>query len=146
MVVVQGGLIGPLTRRFGERALLVAGLLLQGVALAALPFMPGTAGLFAATFPLAVGNGLANPSMSSLLSRSAAAEDQGETLGIGQSASALGRMLGPLGGTYAFGELWMAGPYVGGALIMLAMAAMASTLRAPQDAGGAAAALRGEEA
>jgi multidrug resistance protein len=146
MVVVQGGLIGPLTRRFGERGLLVAGLLLQAAGLAALPFMPGVAGLFGATFPLAVGNGLANPSMSSLLSRSAAAEDQGETLGIGQSASALGRVLGPLGGTYVFGELWMAGPYVGGALVMVAMAAVAATLRAPQDASAPAPALRGEEA
>jgi len=148
MVVVQGGLIGPLTRRFGERTLLVAGLFLQAIGLAALPFMPGSPGLFAATFPLAVGNGLANPSMSSLLSRSAAADDQGETLGIGQSASALGRVLGPLGGTYVFGEVWMGGPYVGGALIMLAMAALAATLRRPEEvaaAGAGATALRGEE-
>ena len=36
VVIVQGGLIGPLTRRFGEKRLLVAGTVIQGVALAAL--------------------------------------------------------------------------------------------------------------
>jgi multidrug resistance protein len=133
IVVVQGGLIGPLTRRFGERALLVTGLGLQALGLAALPFAPGAPGLLAATFPLAAGNGLANPSMSSLLSRNARAEDQGGTLGIGQSASALGRVLGPISGTYVFGEVWMGGPYVGGAVIMLAMAVLAATLRRPED-------------
>ena len=133
IVVVQGGLIGPLTRRFGERTLLVAGLGLQALGLAALPFAPGTPGLLAATFPLAAGNGLANPSMSSLLSRSARAEDQGGTLGIGQSASALGRVLVPISGTYLFGEVWMGGPYVGGAVIMLAMAVLAATLPRPED-------------
>ena len=44
VVLVQGGLIGPLTRRFGEKRLLVAGTILQGVALAALPFASGVTG------------------------------------------------------------------------------------------------------
>jgi len=138
IAVVQGGLIGPLTRRFGERTLLVAGLLLQAVAFLMLPFMPGVPGLLLACVPLAAGSGLSNPALSALLSRSARREDQGGTLGIGQSASALGRVLGPVTGTFVFGELWMAGPYVGGAVIMLAMAALGATLRAPGAGSGAA--------
>ncbi|GAO03390.1 MFS transporter [Anaeromyxobacter sp. PSR-1] len=129
--VVQGGLIGPLSRRFGERALLVAGLLLQAAALAALPYAGSVAGLLVATVPLALGSSLTTPSLTSLISRSARAEDQGGTLGIGQSAAALGRIAGPISATHAYSQLWFAAPYLGGATLMLAGAAVGSTLRRP---------------
>ena len=132
VTVVQGGLIGPLTRRFGERALLVVGLLAQCVGLAALPLAGGMAGLLAACVPLAFGSGLTTPAITSLISRSAAADDQGGTLGIGQSAAALGRVAGPISATNAFDKLWFAAPYFGGALLMLAAAAIGSTLRRTQ--------------
>ncbi len=131
MTIVQGGLIGPLTRRFGERALLVVGLLLQAVALVWLPFAGGLAGLLAACVPLAFGQGITNPALTSLLSRSARAEDQGGTLGIGQSAAALGRIGGPITATNVYDRLWFAAPYLGGAVIMIATAAIGATLRRP---------------
>jgi len=137
VTVVQGALIGPLTRRFGEKRLLVTGLVLQAVALAALPFGAGLAALLVATFPLALGSGLANPSMTSLLSRSARAEDQGGTLGFGQSASALGRIVGPISATNAYQHVWFALPYVGGAALMLVNAAIAATVRPGLVRGGA---------
>jgi MFS transporter, DHA1 family, tetracycline resistance protein len=138
VTVVQGGLIGPLTRRFGERTLLVTGLLLQAAGLLALPYAVGMTGLLAACFPLAFGSGLFTPSVSSLLSRSARAEDQGGTLGIGQSAAALGRIAGPISATQAYQYVWFAAPYVGGAALMLATAAIGSTLRRAPDAAAAA--------
>jgi MFS family permease len=131
VTVVQGGLIGPLTRRFGERRLLVAGLALQAVGLAWLPYAGSVGGLLAACTPLSLGSGLANPALSSLISRSAKAEDQGGTLGIGQSAAALGRIAGPISATYAYAHVWFAAPYLGGAAIVLATAAIGSTLRRP---------------
>ncbi len=162
VTIVQGGLIGRLTRRFGERALLVAGLLLQALGLAALPYAhdigagiagvlaampafvvrlgPDVTGLLAASLPLAFGSGLFTPALTSLLSRSARAEDQGGTLGIGQSAAALGRIAGPISATNAYDHVWIGAPYVGGAGIMLLGAAIASTLRTPARAGGAPAA------
>ncbi len=160
VTIVQGGLIGRLTRRFGERNLLVAGLLLQAVGLVALPYgqslgavllgrapgAPGSglgpeiAGILAASLPLAFGSGLFGPALTSLISRSARAEDQGGTLGIGQSAAALGRIAGPISATSAYDRLWMGAPYVGGAAIMLVTAAIGWTLRPPAAAGGAPAA------
>jgi MFS family permease len=131
VVIVQGGLIGPLTRRFGEKKLLVAGCLLQALALAALPFAEGIAGLLLATAPLALGSGLSSPSISSLLSKFSRAEDQGGTLGIGQSAAALGRIFGPLSGTVSF-SAWPAAPYLGGAALMGIGAAVAATVAAPR--------------
>jgi DHA1 family tetracycline resistance protein-like MFS transporter len=133
VTVVQGGLIGPLTRRYGEKALLVTGLATQAIGLAAIPYAGGMMGLLAACVPLAVGSGLSSPALSSLLSRSAGADDQGGTLGIGQSAAALGRIAGPITATSAYDRLWQGAPYVGGALIMVATAAIAFTLRRPAD-------------
>ncbi len=126
---VQGGLIGPLTRRFGESRLLVAGLLLQVLGFVALPYGTGVVGLCAACVPVAIGSGLATPSLSSLLSRGARAEDQGGTLGIGQSAAALGRIIGPISATSAYEHVWYAAPYLGGAALLLVTAAIGSTLR-----------------
>ena len=132
VAVVQGGLVGPLSRRLGESRLLWLGLGLQAAALVALPNAGGLAGLLAASAPLAVGNGLAYPAMSALLSRQARAEDQGGTLGLGQSAAAVGRILGPEAGTYTFAQFSMAFPYLGGAVLMLAAAVMGATLRVPR--------------
>ena len=129
VVIVQGGLIGPLTRALGEQRLLVMGLALQALALAALPFAGNVAGLMIATAPLAVGSGLSQPALSSLLSRKARRDDQGGTLGIGESAAAFGRIIGPEAGTFTFGRFSMAAPYVGGAAIMALAALVGATVR-----------------
>jgi predicted MFS family arabinose efflux permease len=133
VVIVQGGLIGRLTRRYGEKSLMVAGLLLQGVALAALPFAGGVPGLLLATAPLAVGSGLTQPSLSSLLSRFARADEQGGTLGIGESASAFGRIIGPEAGTWTFGRWSQAFPYLAGAALMALAAVVGATVRPARD-------------
>jgi predicted MFS family arabinose efflux permease len=135
VVIVQGGLIGRLTRAFGEKRLLVTGLVLQVVALAALPFAGTTAGLVLATAPLAIGSGLSQPSMAALLSRMARADDQGGTLGIGESVAAAGRVLGPISGTWTFKSYSMAFPYVGAAAMMAAGAVLGAVLR-PVDPEG----------
>ena len=131
VVLVQGGLIGPLTRRLGEKRLLVAGAVLQGLGLASLPFAHGVPGLLAATAPLAVGSGLASPAITALISRLSRAEDQGGTLGIGQSAAAMGRIVGPLSGTWSFSH-WQAAPYLAGAALMAAAAAIGASVRGPR--------------
>jgi predicted MFS family arabinose efflux permease len=133
VVVVQGGLIGRLTRRFGEKALLVVGLVLQVVGLGALPYADGLAGLLGATAPLAIGSGLSQPSLSSLLSRFARADEQGGTLGIGESAAAFGRIIGPEAGTWTFGRWFPAFPYLAGAALMALAAAIGATVRPARD-------------
>lgn len=97
-VVVQGGLIGKLTKRFGERRLFQAGLLLMFLAIGAIPITVKTGVydhmLILAVF-LAMGTGIYNPSQSSIVSRSAPTDQQGGILGLNQSMSALGRVIGP---------------------------------------------------
>jgi MFS family permease len=127
-VVVQGGLIGPLTRRFGERRLLLAGLALQAVSFALLPFAATLTGLLVVLVPLSLGNGLTSPSLSALLSRMAHKDDQGGTMGIGESASALGRIIGPESGTFTYAHVGHAFPYVAGGALMAVAAGVAASL------------------
>lgn len=98
MAVVQGGLIGRLARRFGEARLIVMGsvMMLTGLVLLPLAGETGHFGLLIATnVLLAIGSGITTPSVTGLLSRSVGADRQGTALGLGQSASALGRVIGP---------------------------------------------------
>jgi MFS family permease len=97
-VIVQGGLIGKLTKRFGERNLFKVGLLFMLISIGMIPVIVKTGVynhmLILAVF-LAIGTGIYNPSQSSLVSRSVPADQQGGILGLNQSMSALGRVLGP---------------------------------------------------
>lgn len=118
MAIVQGGLVGRLTKKFGDLTPAIAGAIILAAALIALPFMPvlfATIGLMGF---VALGWGLANPSLSTLISRSASADEQGGILGLNQSAAALARALGPLlaGALYDYA---VAGPYIFGGLAAL---------------------------
>jgi MFS family permease len=97
-VVVQGGLIGRLTRRFGEIRLLFAALLLMsaGFVVTGLSVGTGVWLFLVATGVTAVGTALHMPSVSSYVSRRVGADQQGGTLGLMQSAGALARATGPL--------------------------------------------------
>ncbi|MFZ5817152.1 MAG: MFS transporter [Bacillota bacterium] len=94
---VQGGLIGRLTRRFGEVLLMQAGLLISaaGFAIVALAQQPWSATVGLAVF--AGGNGLIRPSNASLISRKAKV-GQGLAIGLLDSFDSMGRILGPIAG------------------------------------------------
>lgn len=117
--ILQGGLIGPLKRRFGERRLVVAGCIVTAVGLAFVPVMPTYALLFIPAVLLAIGGGLFNPSLSATVSLSAPKDEQGEVLGSYQAAGALGRIIGPAAGGALFAALSSAAPYAFGAVIMM---------------------------
>jgi len=118
MVVIQGGLLGRLAKRFGERRLMLAGIVLMAVGLAVLPFGRLIALLGTSTGLLAVGMGLQNPSTLSLISRMTDDHHQGGTLGVTRSLGALARGVGPLWGGWAFGALGPAWPFWSAALLM----------------------------
>lgn len=123
-VIVQGGLIGRLSKAFGEVKLIRWGLFFLGISIAAMPYvaynLPYSAMLILACV-LAVGTGIMNPSQSSLLSKSAPDSEQGAILGLNHSMSALGRVFGPLVAGWFF-EINTGIPfYVAAALSAVAM-------------------------
>ncbi len=131
-IVVQGGLIGRLVKRFGEKPLVPAGLLLVGLGTALLPSMPLGAPILIAFGVMGMGQSLANPSLSALISKAASADQQGKTLGAAQSMSALARAFGPAFGGLLYGATQPSMPfYVSGGLLLCGVVlAIPATARA----------------
>jgi MFS transporter, DHA1 family, tetracycline resistance protein len=87
---------------------------------------------------LAFGQGTAVPAVSALISRSAEPAQQGRLLGLSQSLSALGRVIGPVWGGIAFARLGIGAPYYSGALVVvLALGVLAAFLRGERTPGWA---------
>jgi MFS family permease len=127
MAGVQGGLIGPLTRRFGEAWLAAAGALALAVGLVGLAALPLAALLPAPLALLGLGMGLTHPSLQSLASRGAAPGRQGATMGVYQSAGSLARIAGPPVGGFLYDVLGIQVPFLAAAgLSLVAFATMAS--------------------
>jgi multidrug resistance protein len=101
--VVQGGLMGRLVRRFGERRLLIAGLVLAAVAVGSVPYPTGLPALLVILAVFAVGQGLIQPSLTSLTSRLVEPGEVGGAMGAYQAFSSLARIVGPLWAELAFG-------------------------------------------
>jgi MFS family permease len=118
LALMQGVLIGPLTRRIGEERLMIAGLGLIAIGLVALPFARALPSLLFSVSALALGMGATQPSLNSLISRRAGADQQGEVLGVAQSVTALSRVLGPLMAGALFNMLGRGSPFLGGALLV----------------------------
>jgi DHA1 family tetracycline resistance protein-like MFS transporter len=95
-VIIQGGLIGRLVRRFGEAPVALAGAVAMCAGLCALALSPSVGTMFAATVAVGIGNSLLMPTLSALASRSAESNWQGRALGIMQSSGSLARWLGPM--------------------------------------------------
>ena len=98
-VIVQGGLIGRLVKRFGELPLVIVGAFLFAGSLFAVPFVgPEAGGLLALLVGgglFSIGNSLAAPSLTSLASKSVGPAEQGSVLGVTQSVASLARAVGP---------------------------------------------------
>jgi MFS transporter, DHA1 family, tetracycline resistance protein len=118
--LMQGGVIGRLTRLFGEERLILAGLASIAAGLLVLPLARELAPLLAALTLLALGMGATQPSINSLISRRAGADAQGEVMGVAQSVGALSRVIGPLIAGAFYMELGRASPFWWGAVLVVA--------------------------
>ena len=115
-------MIGRLTRYFGEERLLLSGLALIAAGLLLMPFVHHLPVLVGAVTVLALGMGLMQPAINSLISRRAGPEEQGEVMGISQSAASLSRVLGPLAAGYSFAAFGRNSPYfLAGALVAVTL-------------------------
>jgi predicted MFS family arabinose efflux permease len=74
--VVQGGLFRVLTRRVGDRALLIAGMVGMALAIGAVPFLASSRALYVWTVVLAFSNSIMSPAAAGLVSTFAAANEQ----------------------------------------------------------------------
>ncbi len=131
-VIVQGGLIRPLRKRFDEKGLIIVGSLSIAVGFVAVAGLPFSTLPFFMMFPITViiafGSGILSPSSSSLLSRSVDDERQGSVLGVGQAASSLGRIIGPASAG-ALLDLHRSLPFAVGAVLLVVAAGLATRVK-----------------
>ena len=126
--LLQGGLIGRLTRSFGEQRLLFCGLAMIGTGLLVLPLARGYPILALGVSALALGMGLTQPSLNSLISRRAGLEEQGEVMGVSQSIGSLSRVLGPAAAGFFFGEFGHNAAFFWGAVLVAGALIVAAKL------------------
>lgn len=118
IVLMQGGLVRQLVKRFGERNLMLAGLVLLGLGLILLIWSASLALMLISVGILSIGDGAVTPTSSALLSLIAPENEQGEILGFAQGIGGLGRTFGPL----IAGALFSLGsgiPFLAGGLFAL---------------------------
>lgn len=132
----QGFLLGRLSRRFGEARLLRIGLVAIALGMQAYWLAPSF-GLFLVAVPVvALGMGLSNPSVASLISKRTPPDIQGRTLGLSQSLGALARALSPGLAGLLYDRFPRAdgsfAPFVWGAAVVLVGLAIAWRSLAPE--------------
>ncbi|MFC4766119.1 MFS transporter [Effusibacillus consociatus] len=120
--IVQGGLIGRLTKAFGEARVIQIGLVVSliGFLLITQVNSFATAAIYLTIFGM--GNGMIRPAVSALVSRKTEA-GQGSSMGLIGSMDSLGRIAGPVVGGFLY-KMGITFPYFAGAGISLAAIVM----------------------
>ncbi len=127
--IVQAGLVGKLVKRFGERPMLLSGLLFGAIGFATQGLAP-TGLISLAAIPFLALWGLAGPSIQALMTRQVDPHEQGRLQGAVTSLVSLAGIFGPFLFTQVFASfisphaLW----HVPGASFLLASALLAGGL------------------
>jgi MFS transporter, DHA1 family, multidrug resistance protein len=113
--LVQGGMVGRLTKKYGEGKVIQGGIVVSAIGFGLILFVDSftTAAIFLSIF--GIGNGVIRPSVSSLLTKTTDA-GHGSATGLLSSFDSLGRIIGPPLGGWLF-SLSIGLPYISGAII-----------------------------
>jgi DHA1 family tetracycline resistance protein-like MFS transporter len=124
-VIMQGFLIGKLTAKFQERALLLVGTIGLSASLFLYAFTQNLAWMIISLIPISVSAGLSGTLLTSQLSKSTLKEDVGGTLGLSASTQTIAQIVCPALGGFLIAEL---GGWAVGVLAGLLMAAVVGLL------------------
>jgi DHA1 family tetracycline resistance protein-like MFS transporter len=126
IAVVQGGLIRPASRLFGDTRTVQIGIIIEVIALS-LGGLLSNGGVVMALIPISALGAIAQPSLQGILSRIAPDDQQGELQGVLSSIASISMVVGPLMMTQVFALF--AGPsapmHLPGAPFLLAAVLMA---------------------
>ena len=95
-IILQGGLIGRLVKRFGESALVAAGFVALAIGYFGLGIASAAGLLLVAGTLAAFGNGVIRPALTSLITQHAGRQEQGVVLGITQSLMSMASIVSPI--------------------------------------------------
>lgn len=119
-VLLQGGAAGRLSRTIGERTMLIVGLCLFAAGFGGMAVTHAAPTLVASLAVIVAGLGLATPALNSLIAGQAAENERGAVMGMSQSVSALGRVVGPMCAGVIFDAFGPGAPFLTAALLILA--------------------------
>ena len=114
--IVQGGLTGPFTRRWGEVAIIKTSLLGSAFGFAMMVMAQSFIAVLLTMGFFIISNAMLRPAVSALISRRATG-GQGIAMGLNNSFMSLGRSVGPLWAGFAY-DINSTYPYWSGSVIM----------------------------
>jgi len=126
---IQGGLIGRLVKRLGEKRVIVTGGVFFSLGFFLVPSIWRVPLLYAVALFIAIGQGLCYPALMSLVSKASPENERGSILGLATSAGSLARFIGPLLTGVLYDFAGAAGAFYGGAAFMLAALWIAVRMR-----------------
>jgi MFS transporter, DHA1 family, tetracycline resistance protein len=94
-ILLQGGLIGRLSRRFGDLPLVQWGFLLACIGYGALAFTFGIPALLVVSAISSMGSGALRPALTSLITQRTGRTEQGTVLGLTQSLNSVSLIVAP---------------------------------------------------
>jgi MFS family permease len=124
LTVLQGVVYGRVVHRVGVATAFRGGLAVVAAGLIALSMAREWWLLLVALALITVGQAMASPSINVLVADLAAESERGRVMGTQESSYALGRIVGPLLATAAFGSIGVWSPYLGAALMLFAALGM----------------------
>jgi MFS transporter, DHA1 family, tetracycline resistance protein len=116
--VTQLFLTGPLSEKFGQATILAIGMALTVVCIGLQPFSTGGPMTIALMSLSAVGQSVAWPNVSAMISETADPHRQGQIFGLNNAMGALARVVGPFCAGLTF-PLNANAPFIQGAFVVL---------------------------
>ena len=117
--IVQAGIIRSLSHKLSDRTIVLIGIFFMVIGLGLLPYGGNFSGVAFIISIMAIGSGILQPIIPSMISKYSSENQQGAVLGFSQSISALARVLGPLWGGFSFSVLGYQFPFITGAFFTL---------------------------
>jgi DHA1 family tetracycline resistance protein-like MFS transporter len=130
-VVVQGAMVGPIVAVLGERPTLGVGLLFAAFGWGGSAVTHSLPVFVAMLVPGAIGIGLCNATLSSLVSKSAGSHEQGRVQGAAGGLESLGRTIGPVWGNGSLQKFGEGTAYGSAAVVLVAAAALTMAYHQP---------------
>lgn len=117
--IVQAGIIRSLSQKLTDKTIVLIGIFFMIIGLALIPYGGNFAGVAVVISIMAIGSGILQPIIPSMISKYSPENQQGAVLGFSQSISAFARVLGPLWGGFSYDVFGYQFPFITGAFFTL---------------------------
>lgn len=119
IAVVQGGLIGKLSKKFGDKNLSMSGILILAFGLVFFSITNSFWVLYPILGIISLGVGLITPTLNSLISKIVLPNEIGEVFGVSAALNSLMSVLGPLAAGLLYDNIQPNAPYLAGTVLLI---------------------------